>query len=163
MSDVEGTMRHSLHPAKDGWKPIRPQRSHRSLFHPLVEVSGAGVEAQFLATAGLLLLGEDDLLMSQWLCYLERLHDVTGDLARGLWDALCSLGTRVPVPQAGPLPEGGFQFVWDRGEHHLEVDILPDRSFEWFYRNRRTGDVAGDDSAAGALPEVVRAQLAFFE
>jgi len=65
---------------------------------------------------------------------------------------------------AGPLPEGGFQFVWDREEHHLEIDILPDHSTEWFYRNRRTGQIAGDEAPAGAaLPNQLRDFLAVFE
>jgi hypothetical protein len=139
----------SLHPAKE-WIPLEPGGG--ASFSPAYQVIGAGAEARFLD------LRPDNL--HDWLAYLEGLCEPSGDLARGLWQLLCDSLGWAPVPQAGPLPDGGFQFVWDRDEHHLEIDVLPERRMEWFYRNRRTGQVAGDEIAAHSLPEAVRNYLA---
>jgi hypothetical protein len=137
--------RHSLHPAKGGWKAIALPRSGFPLFQPQFHASGAGEEAKYLdCTLEALILGGESL-PREWHSYLERLPDANGRLARELWRMLRAAFAQVAVPQAGPVPEGGFQFVWDEGEHHLEIDILADRTIEWFYRNRRTNDVVGDD------------------
>ncbi len=50
-----------------------------------------------------------------------------------------------PLPHAGPTPEGALQLVWDRGEHHVDVDIHPTGTFEWFYSNRATNAMDGQE------------------
>ncbi len=55
---------------------------------------------------------------------------------------------RMSTPQAGLSDDGFLQMVWDVGEHHLEADIKQNRLFDWFYRNRRTGDYDGDEDCS---------------
>ena len=55
---------------------------------------------------------------------------------------------------AGPTPEGHLQLVWDRDEHHLELEV-GDGKFEWFYRNRKTEFLDGaDDCVLPFSPEL---------
>ena len=34
---------------------------------------------------------------------------------------------------------------WDRDEHHFNIDVEKDGSFEWFYMNKETGFIAGSE------------------
>lgn len=102
-------------------------------------------------------------LLREWCAQLASLRGPDGCLAREMWSKLCRTFQTVPIPQAGPLPDGGFQFVWDRGDHHLEIDVLPDAKLEWFYRNRKTGEVAGEDVDAGDLPGSLRTRFALLQ
>jgi hypothetical protein len=99
---------------------------------------------------------------NEWRGYLAGLSGPNAILARDLWSKVCaSAVVHVPVPHAGPLPDGGFQFVWDNEPHHLEVDILPDGSMEWFYRNRKTDEFDGDDFSGG-FPEALQDRFTLF-
>jgi hypothetical protein len=58
-----------------------------------------------------------------------------------------------PLPHAGPTPDGNFQLVWDRGIHHLDVDVYSDGMFEWFYTNRETKEFFGNENClSGSMP-----------
>jgi len=60
-----------------------------------------------------------------------------------LWDAIQASNPNILEPQAGPTAEGDMlEMVWDREEHHFDVDILADGTFEWFYCNRHSADSA---------------------
>lgn len=54
---------------------------------------------------------------------------------------------RLPT-QAGPTPDGALQLTWNSKEHYLEVDIQANGVFDWFYRNRNTGDYEGDENCS---------------
>ncbi len=151
--------RHSLHPSQGGWKALAPSRSVVSLFRPDFGVSGAGLEALYLDTALYELgLREPDPRCLEWHAHLEGMTEPLGSLARELWRLLQEVVGEPRVPQAGPVSGGGFQFVWDRDEHHLEIEILADRTLEWFYRNRRTGNLEGGECALD-LPDRARQLL----
>lgn len=51
----------------------------------------------------------------------------------------------LPIPYLGPTPNGGVQFDWDDGPHHLEVAFEPERNgtlkAEFLYDNTLSGDV----------------------
>lgn len=49
-------------------------------------------------------------------------------------------GGRMPPPAACTGPHGEMFYSWDKGPHHLEVEITPRGLTEWFYRNRDTGE-----------------------
>jgi hypothetical protein len=40
-----------------------------------------------------------------------------------------------------------LQIVWDLNEHHLEIDVFS-LNFDWFYRNRITENLDGEDNCA---------------
>lgn len=88
-----------------------------------------------------------------WAAYLDRLPD--RQLAKSVvafWREAKPLGP-LPVPTAIPF-EGSMHLAWDHGQHHLDVDLFPDGTFEWFYRNRSTNELDGtDESRATGMPE----------
>ena len=91
----------------------------------------------------------------KWTAFLNGLSGNYADAARALWGKLVRSVPQIRIPQAGPTPDGSFQLVWDRGEHHVEVDVYPEGHLEWFYRNRRTGEVEGADEQIGDLPPLL--------
>jgi hypothetical protein len=62
-----------------------------------------------------------------------------------LWEKIIEKFGSVPIPQAGPLLDGGCQFVWNKNEFHLEIDMLADGKIEYFYCNRKDHHFEGDD------------------
>jgi hypothetical protein len=107
--------------------------------------------------------------LNDWDQYLSGLRERLGlhglkvgqvDSAARFWAAAKALTQRpLRPPQAGPTADGVLQFVWDAGEHHLDVDFLPDGTFEWFYRNRSTGELEGQDGCSDVttVPTALRA------
>lgn len=78
-----------------------------------------------------------------WEKYLARIKKRPfGKYAIPFWKNISQY--KVGVPVAGPYePDvllNGMQMVWDVDEHHVDVDILEDGSFEWFYMNRFTNE-----------------------
>ena|ERR1700722_3280800 len=66
-----------------------------------------------------------------------------------LWDMLLTHREDMPIPTTcGGYEDAGTgcQFIWDGGEHHLEIEITDDNELEWFYMNRKNEkDIAGRD------------------
>src|SRR5438552_1289918 len=80
--------------------------------------------------------------------YLYQIVDqelVTPRVARLAWEAWSALsnsvGNALLVPDACPGPNGELLYTWDRGEHHLELEIFPTAPAELFYENNATGAV----------------------
>lgn len=74
------------------------------------------------------------------------------DLHRGeqLFAALsAAFGHRLPPAAACSGPDGVMFYSWDRGRYHLEVEILPDNTAEFFYRDRETEEFWGVDITIG--------------
>ena len=40
-------------------------------------------------------------------------------------------------------------YSWDKGRHHLELEIIPGKVAEFFYRDRETGTLWGEDYTIG--------------
>jgi hypothetical protein len=70
---------------------------------------------------------------------------ITPEMARLAWDAWNKLSVAIenalPVPDACPGPDGELLYTWDRGEHHLELEVFPASPAEFFYRNRASGEL----------------------
>jgi hypothetical protein len=49
------------------------------------------------------------------------------------------------IPDACPGESDNFMFLWNKGEHHLECEIFGNGAVEFFYRNRSTNEVWGED------------------
>jgi hypothetical protein len=64
--------------------------------------------------------------------------------ARKLWDSIRPAVGGSP-PHAAPLVDGTFSMAWDKGPHHLEVELQPSGLFDWFYLNRATDELAGEE------------------
>lgn len=53
----------------------------------------------------------------------EAVRQIWAELQRDLWP-----------PEVSPTEEG-LLMVWDRGPHHLEIEVFPE-TYDWLYRNR---------------------------
>jgi hypothetical protein len=88
----------------------------------------------------------------------------TADLGRQMWSELSKAANgRLRVPNAAPALGGQLLYTWDRGAHHLEVEIFPDAPSEFFYLNRETDeDWAADYNVGDSLPDGLLEKLYFF-
>ena len=78
----------------------------------------------------------------------KQISSTTANNARSMWKRIAtSTDNAICVPDASAGPNGEFAFIWDRGEHHLELEVMPDSTVEFFYRNRSTGALWGQDSS----------------
>jgi hypothetical protein len=81
--------------------------------------------------------------------YLYEIADqelIPQRVARLAWNAWTTLsnstGNALLVPDACPGPEGELLYTWDRGEHHLELEIFADAPAEFFYENDASGEAS---------------------
>lgn len=87
----------------------------------------------------------------RWLDYLRTLPDsgaVSPFLAASaerLWRQLRPIAGATSIPEALATEAGGVLMVWDRGHHHLEIELMSSGTYDWFYRNRKTGTYAGGE------------------
>jgi hypothetical protein len=91
--------------------------------------------------------------LARWRELLDWLRDIAEDTslpnanktvgqARKAWGLISAVMDHlIPVPSASAGPDGEILFVWNRGNYHLELEILPDGPAEFFYRNRATHEV----------------------
>lgn len=98
--------------------------------------------------------------------YLEwvSINRDTTRKAQSVWRTLRdTTGRRLPTPSACTGPDGAMFCCWDDGAHHLEIEIFPARPAEYFYRNRETGELAGDEfQPDDSLPAQLVAMLWLF-
>jgi hypothetical protein len=83
---------------------------------------------------------------SEWLAYLSKLKERPDYAALALrveefWGWISG---KLWAPEATPTDEG-FLLVWDRDEHHLQVEFFQDGSYDWFYRNRDSDEVSSEE------------------
>jgi hypothetical protein len=50
------------------------------------------------------------------------------------------------VPDACPGQNNDFMYTWSKAEHYLECEIFGDGVVEFFYRNRNSGEVWGEET-----------------
>jgi hypothetical protein len=75
---------------------------------------------------------------------------VTVATACSAWNDLdAATGRQVPIPNAGPGPNGEVIFTWDRNEHHFELEVSPAEPPYLFYRNRESELTWGADFEPG--------------
>lgn len=92
----------------------------------------------------------------EWNDYLTNIKDPgVSILANLLWDILG--GYALPTPtQAGPYEDNtGFEMVWNKDEHHLDITIDQFHNVEWFYCNRNTNQTDGGENDLGAMMKYV--------
>lgn len=111
-----------------------------------------------------------DHSVNQLLEYLRRAaaeRAISWDTATQAWNIWLRLNEivseRLSVPDAAPALGGQLIYTWDRGEHHLEVEIFPDAPSEFFYLNRETDeDWAADYIIGNAFPGELIEKLQLF-
>lgn len=73
--------------------------------------------------------------------------------ARAVWEGVRRAVPGTPVPAASAFRGGPVHYTWDRGRHHLEMEFLSEGTREWFYRDRESESLAGDeDCSSTELP-----------
>ncbi len=71
---------------------------------------------------------------------------------------------KMPAPAACTGPDGKLFYSCDHGRHHLELEIIPGQDAAFFYRDRETGHLWGEDYRIGdPLPTEAVAILRFFK
>lgn len=128
---------------------------------PVSQVVGAGPEAKQLVdiweTLG---LGHHEPL--EWSEFLHGLEGGSVGLSshhaervREVWRELrAAIGPRLPLPQATSRDDGQIAFAWSRPEIYAEIEIHPDRTYEWFARDRtRDRHDGSSEPQVGALDE----------
>ena len=79
---------------------------------------------------------------------------------RDIWTA--SRG-QMPIPAACTGPDGQMLYAWDHGQHHLELEIFPHKDAEFFYKDRQTRELWGEDYKVGdPLPYDAIKKFKFF-
>ena len=80
-----------------------------------------------------------------------------------VWNEISKTLRALPVPDAAPGPEGQLLYTWNRGEHHLELEIFPEAPAEFFYYNRASEETWQEDYRVGEpLSEAALARLSLF-
>jgi hypothetical protein len=93
---------------------------------------------------------------AEWELYLSQLDLPFAEDVRKAWSYLRQ---RLWAPEAAPTEEG-FRMVWDRGPHHLQIEVFPGGRYDWFYRNRDTEGLQSEENLAlGSYPVVLRELL----
>lgn len=128
-----------------------------------LETIGTPPEPKSLASPTLIYSSPGPARDAAWLNYLRSLRvrgvlsQLVANNAEQLWRLLRSLASNAAIPEAAVTDDGGLFMSWDRGVHHLEVEILPEGKYEWFYRNRQTDSFGGDYNypASALAPELL--------
>ncbi|WP_341734808.1 hypothetical protein [Microcoleus sp. EPA2] len=72
------------------------------------------------------------------------------NLSWSVWETLKiffeTKGLCLEVPDACPGSKDNFMYTWSKSEHYLECEIFGTGEIEFFYRNRNTGEVWGEDT-----------------
>lgn len=73
------------------------------------------------------------------------------DIACLVWERLRSYflsnGLCLEVPDACAGQRDNFMYTWSKGEHYFECEIFGNKEVEFFYRNRNSSEVWGEDTA----------------
>lgn len=81
--------------------------------------------------------------------YLERECPAISKIAWYVWLQIDSLGLNLEVPDACPNNSGSVTMLtWRSNQHYLECEISDDQ-VDFFYRDRLTGKVWGEDVPLG--------------
>lgn len=75
-----------------------------------------------------------------------------------IWAAIVArFGASVPLPVAH-VADDAIQFAWTFNQCHVNVDIYKDR-WDWFFRDRVSGDCDFGESTDDALPDAFIARF----
>ncbi len=70
-----------------------------------------------------------------------------------LWHRICAELTP-PEPIVERTNSGGIRFAWNAENRYIDAEVYDDDTFEWFFKNRQTGEVDGTvDEREPDLPQ----------
>jgi len=123
-------------------------------------------------------LAKHKLALDKWESYVSELYSEAElidsgfstkvlDNARQILNRLNSHFRRdhlfLEIPDACPGESDNFMFVWDKGDNYLECEIFGNGAVEFFYRNRATNEVWGEDITVDAklTPAIMKKLMLF--
>jgi hypothetical protein len=72
------------------------------------------------------------------------------DYSWKIWQELSKVSSKrgfyLSVPDACPGQNNNFMYTWSKDEHYLECEVFGSGEVEFFYKNRETNDVWGEDT-----------------
>ncbi|MEO1401224.1 MAG: hypothetical protein AAFV72_08185 [Cyanobacteria bacterium J06635_1] len=72
------------------------------------------------------------------------------DIAERVWGKLNNHfeegGRKLEIPDACAGDQDDFMYTWSKNEHYLECEIFGNGNIEFFYRNRHSSEVWGEDT-----------------
>jgi hypothetical protein len=74
------------------------------------------------------------------------LIDYSWKISQELSKIFSKRGSYLSVPDACPGQNNNFMYTWSKGKYYLECEIFGSGEVEFFYKNRETGDVWGEDT-----------------
>jgi hypothetical protein len=103
--------------------------------------------------------------------YLERVvreGDISRQLSEAAWDVLVEMfdvvGPDLEIPDAIPGVDGKLFYTWKRDGQYLELEMLPDGTGEFFFRDGETGETWSEEFRLGqSLPPGAIARLRLFQ
>lgn len=93
-----------------------------------------------------------------------QIAKAAADFALAAWKQFdAATGCQLSVPDASPAEDGNALLLWDKNEHHLEVETSAEGSVEVYYRNRKTEtDFLAECSLETVISDQVRLFLRYF-
>lgn len=86
----------------------------------------------------------------EWEAFLASIEGELSQNARKAWNTAQKL--KLWAPEGSLTDTGSLLMVWDRGPHHVQVEVYASSSFDWFYRHReKEGYQFGEDLPIGDL------------
>jgi len=52
---------------------------------------------------------------------------------------------RLPTPLTQLTNMNAVQLAWDSGRYYLDIDVFPDGTLQWFFRDRSSNELDGTD------------------
>lgn len=102
---------------------------------------------------------QEELLLE----YLRSLPDrqltqaATSSAAEKFWMKLRTTYGEIPAPNVSPMEdEEGLRLSWLARGRYLEVEVAPDETYEWFYRNT---DASTSDFGDGDVSDELQANF----
>ncbi|MBV9494774.1 MAG: hypothetical protein JOZ54_11060 [Acidobacteria bacterium] len=102
---------------------------------------------------------------ARWQRYIRSLpmrHLATSAAAstsERLWIQIAEEVDQVSPPNASPTDENGVLMSWTRSGHHLEVEVMNDGTYEWFYRHRASHTDDGGSESDDIVPDTLFERL----
>ena len=106
-----------------------------------------------------------DNVHERWSRYLRTLPMrglATADSAamtERLWMRLAEELDHLIPPNASPTDDAGILMSWTQRGRHLEIEVMRDGSFEWFFRHRAANISEGGVQEPDTVPDELVARL----
>jgi len=103
-------------------------------------------------------------LSSEELAWTQLIDRIRNKLDRTQAEGLERIGEDTVVafrclPSGLVTPDGSYELLWDHGRHYLLAEVFPSGRYDWFYRDRETGRLDGEEDISTADTSRLRRRL----